>query len=73
MFNASLKVIEVGLKEILRGESYKPISYNCQTFTDTACNNERKSADATKWIERILFGSAALIVLGAVFGGGNGR
>lgn len=69
--NSPLKVIEIGLNEILRGESYKPITYNCQTFTNTACNNQRNSADAEKWVGRVVLGGLALLVLGAAFGGGR--
>ena len=67
--NTPLKVIEIGLNEILRGESYKPITYNCQTYTNTACHNQRKSADAEKWVGGILLGSLALLLIGAVAGG----
>lgn len=70
--NTPLKVIEIGLNEILRGESYKPISYNCQTFTNTACHNKRKSADADKWVGGIALVSAAFLLIGALAGGGKG-
>ena len=63
--NSPLKVIQVGLEEIIRGESYKPVSYNCQTFTNTACHNQRKSADADKWISRLFIGF--LFILGLTF------
>ena len=69
--NTPLKVIEIGLNEMLRGESYKPITYNCQTFTNTACHNQRKSDDAEKWVGRVLLGSLALVILGAAFGSGR--
>jgi hypothetical protein len=71
--NTPLKVIELGLKEILRGESYKPITYNCQTYTNTACHSQRKSEDADKWVGRAVLGGLALLVLGAAFGGGKGK
>ncbi len=71
--NTPLKVIEIGLNEILRGESYKPITYNCQTYTNTACHNKRKSTDAEKWVGGVLLGGFALLVLGAAFGGGKGK
>ena len=67
--NTPLKVIEIGLNEMLRGESYKPITYNCQTFTNTACHNKRKSEDAEKWVGGILLGSLLLLGLSAAFGG----
>ena len=71
--NTPLKVIKIGLNEILRGESYKPITYNCQTFTNTACHNQRKSADVEKWVGGILFSSLALLMLGVAFGSGKGK
>ena len=67
--NTPLKVIEIGLNEMLRGESYKPITYNCKSFTNTACHNQRKSDDAEKWVGRVVLGSLALVILGAAFGG----
>ncbi|MCC6721483.1 MAG: hypothetical protein IT243_04720 [Bacteroidia bacterium] len=69
--NAPLKVIEIGLNEILRGESYKPITYNCQTYTNTACHNKRKSYDAEKWLGGIALASLAFIFIGAVAGKGR--
>jgi hypothetical protein len=71
--NTPLKVIELGLKEILRRESYKPITYNCQTYTNTACHNQRKSEDADKWVGRAVLGGLALLLLGAAFSGGKGK
>lgn len=67
--NTPLRVIEIGLNEMLRGENYKPVSYNCQTFTNSACHNTRKSEDADKWIGRVLVGSLLFFGLTAVFGG----
>ena len=61
--NNPQKVIEIGLNEMLRGESYKPITYNCQTFTNTACHNKRKSEDAEKWVGGIMLGSFFLLWL----------
>lgn len=69
--NTPLKVIEIGLNEILRGESYKPITYNCQTYTNTACHNQRKSADADKWVGGVILGSLALLLIGAVASSGR--
>lgn len=66
--NTPLKVIQIGLNEILRGESYKPITYNCQTFTNTACDNQRKSADAEKWVDGLVFTSLALLLISAIAG-----
>jgi hypothetical protein len=69
--NTPLRVIEIGLNEILRGESYKPVSYNCQTFTNTACNNQRKSADAEKVIGGIVLASLGFLFIGVLAGGGK--
>ena len=64
--NSPLKVIEIGLNEIIRGERYKPLTYNCQTYTNSACHNQRTSADVEKWVGGILLGSLALLVIGAI-------
>ncbi len=58
--NAPLKVIEVGLREAVRGEQYHFLDYNCQTFTNTACNNVRKSETVNSW----LFGGGILALVG---------
>lgn len=67
--NTPLKVIEIGLNEIFRGESYKPITYNCQTYTNTVCHNQRKSDDAEKWVSGIVLGSLLLLGFSEAFGG----
>ena len=69
--NAPLKVIEIGLNELVRGKSYKPVTYNYQTYTNTACHNKRQSEDADKWMGGILVGSLILLGLGAAFAGGG--
>lgn len=66
--NSPLKVIEIGLNEMLRGESYKPVSYNCQTYTNTACHNQRKSEDADKWLGRVAVGLFVFVGLSLIFG-----
>ncbi len=70
--NTSLKVLEVGLAQWKKGESYHFLTYNCQTFTNTACHNQRKSEDAEKWVGRVVFGSIVLLGLGLAFGSGKG-
>ncbi len=67
--NAPLKVIEIGLNEIMRGESYRPLTYNCQTYTNSACHNQRISADVEKWVGGIVMGSLALLLISAVVDG----
>ncbi len=71
--NAPIKVIKLGLNEVLRGESYKPITYNCQTFTNSACHNKRTSEDAVKLIGRAFVGSLVLLGFGLAFGGGKSK
>jgi hypothetical protein len=60
--NAPLTVIDIGLKQVLAGESYKPVSYNCQTFVNQACNNQRRSDSVEKWVSGLFI--AGLIVAG---------
>ncbi|MBL7821229.1 MAG: hypothetical protein JNL65_11490 [Saprospiraceae bacterium] len=48
--NNPIEVIEIGLNEVLRGECYKPITWNCQTYANTACHNQRSSEDVGKVI-----------------------
>ena len=67
--NPPLKVIEIALNEILRGESYKPITYNCQTYTNSACHNQRSSYDAERWVGGLVFGGLALLLISAIAGG----
>jgi hypothetical protein len=67
--NSPLRIIEIGLNEILRGERYDAVSYNCQTFVNLACLNRRKSADVEKWAARVFFGSLALLGIAAIAGG----
>lgn len=64
--NTPLKVIEIGLNEMLRDESYKPVSYNCQTYTNTACHNQRKSEDVEKWVGSIAAGLLLFAFIGLV-------
>ncbi len=67
--NSSLQVVEIGLNEILRGERYDSVNYNCQTFVNIACINKRKSDDVDKWIGRIVVGSLLFFGIAAVAGG----
>lgn len=47
--NSPINVIKIGLNQVLRGESYKLITNNCQVMTNTACHNRRNSEDVAKW------------------------
>lgn len=64
--NTPLKVLEIALNEVLRGEVYHPTNYNCQTLINIACNNKRVSEDVEKWSSRILLASLCLLGM-AVF------
>lgn len=65
--NSPLKVIELGLTQVLKEERYHFANYNCQTFTNTACHNQRKSEDVEKWTGRIFVGSLLLLGIGLAF------
>lgn len=65
--NPPLKVIEIALSQAVKKEPYHALNYNCQGYTNEACNNHRKSEDVGKWGERLFFGSLILIGLSLVF------
>lgn len=67
--NSLLRVIEIGLNEILRGERYDSVNYNCQTFVNLACINKRKSDDVEKWISRVFVGGLVFLGIAAFAGG----
>ena len=64
--NTPLKRIENVLNQVIRSEQYSPLSYNCQTTVNLACNNERKSQDVEKWVNRGLLG-LLFFAVGAIF------
>ena len=65
--NAPLKVIEIALRQAIRKEPYHALNYNCQSFTNQACENHRSSEDVGKWGERLFFGSLLAIGLTLAF------
>ena len=67
--NAPLRVIEIALNEIIRGEQYDSVRYNCQTFINVACINKRKSDDVDKWLGRAIVGSLFFFGIAAIAGG----
>jgi hypothetical protein len=67
--NAPFRVIEIALNEIIRGEQYDSVSYNCQTFINVACINKRKSDDVDKWIGRAIIGSLLFFGFAAIASG----
>ena len=56
-------VISIGLNHVIKGKTYRPISYNCQVYTNTACNNSSHSEDVVKWGGRILTGLALFLLV----------
>lgn len=56
------RVIESALNQIIRGEDYHPVTYNCQTFANQACHNQRKS----EAVENVLAGAAFVGLIFAV-------
>jgi hypothetical protein len=66
--NSTLKVIEIGLNEILRGERFDSVNYNCQTFVNLACINKRKSDDVDTWVGRVILGSLLFFAIAAITG-----
>ncbi len=48
--NDPKQVIKTGLDHVVSGRSYNWLIYNCQTFTNTACNNNPISENVSKWL-----------------------
>jgi len=65
--NNPLTTISIALKQALKKESYNAINYNCQSYTNEACNNHRKSEDVGKWKERLLWGSLLFLGINIAF------
>ncbi len=64
--NPPLKVIEIALKQAVKREPYHALNYNCQGYTNEACNNHRKSEDVGKWSERLFLFSLTFIGLSVI-------
>ncbi len=69
--NSWRTVIEKGLQHILRGEHYKPYSYNCQTLVNDSCNNVRKSEDAERIVGGALLGLGLFAIVALIAGSGE--
>jgi hypothetical protein len=67
--NPPHEVIRIGLEQVLNGEKYKVMSYNCQTFTNQACHNVRKSESIEDWKLGLGIGALVLGVFGIAFSG----
>ena len=60
-------VVSNAFSHVVRREPFKLLSYNCQTMTNSACNNERKSDDAQKLLGGVAAGVGLFLLLGAIF------
>lgn len=60
--NDPVTVLKIGLNHVRARKPYRALSYNCQTFTNTACHNSGYSEDAVKWTGRILGGLAIVLL-----------
>lgn len=58
--NSPIQTISNALNLVKSGEKYKPLSYNCQTMVNSACNNQRTSQD----VSRIISYAACTLLLG---------
>jgi len=64
--NQPLVTIQRALRQIQIGEPYKLLLHNCQTYTNQACNNIRRSEDVEKWVGRVLVGVALVGLISAL-------
>jgi hypothetical protein len=62
MNNNSTQIIQSGLDQVLSGEPYSWLNYNCQSFIHLAGNNQNKSEDVTKWFGRALVGLFIVVI-----------
>jgi hypothetical protein len=47
--NTPLQTVQCGLEQVMAGEPYSWLSYNCQTFVNHARRNTRVSEDVDRW------------------------
>lgn len=66
--NSWLQVIQSALNQVLAQEPYQFSGYNCQTFTNIACTNTRKSETIEKIVGSIAVGLFAVWAGNALFG-----
>lgn len=65
--NDWLTVIRTALNHVVAGRHYSVLDYNCQSFTNTACNNKSMSEDVRKWGGIAVGGLATLLLIVAIF------
>lgn len=71
--NSPRVVIRKGLEKVVDKENYHFLMYNCQTFTNQACHNVRKSEDAEKWLAGLALVSLIGIGIALASGGSKRR
>jgi len=60
--NPILKRVQIALSKVVDGESYRPLSYNCQSYANMACSNRRTSESVSNALGVGLFlGGLALV------------
>jgi hypothetical protein len=58
-----LKVVDSALAQIVNGQPYSWLNYNCQSFVNISFKNQNRSEDVEKWGIRIL---ASLFVIASI-------
>ena len=66
MNNKRIQILKSGLDQVLSGEPYSWLNYNCQSFVHRAGNNQNKSEDVTKWIGRALIGLFVVAIVKSI-------
>ncbi len=61
--NTPLDIIKIGLDNACAGRPYDLLTYNCQTYTNLACNNEYKSDD----VEKLVGIGLSVLAIGLIF------
>lgn len=64
--NTPLQVLQIALNQAIKKERYHAINFNCQSYTNDACLNIRKSEDVGKWGERLVFGAVLYLAAKAL-------
>jgi hypothetical protein len=65
--NPPLVRIQNALDQVIAGQPYDVLSYNCQTTVNMACNNEQKSQSVEGWQVAARVGVFGLFIGGLVY------